>query len=530
MKKLNNIIVALAVVAMPIITSCDKNEGNLPDRVSGNNTITLNATSELPETKTELGGGSKLAVHWMATDHITTFWGNNTTNKDFEYSSGAGTTTASFTGTKSEESDACYALYPYQDAATIDESKNIKFILPLTQTYKKGNIAQTALPMVAYTTNGGKLQFKNLCAVVKLELTGSATIKRITLSSTTKQLSGTATVSMTYGNGNPTILMDESYAYNNVVLDCTAESGGGVTLTNTATAFYIVVPATASGVTDNSFKVAIETTTGVAIKSAKNIVGNRFNRATIVNMPKYEYANVSTTYTENGVSRGAGILIGTTIWAPVNCGYEPAQGGNKGYPYGKLYQWGRKYGQGYDSNDATYPYGSNIITNTISAEQGSSEDYKDKFIKIGSEPFDWCNPSNSKLWNSGTEDVPIKTSYDPCPVGWRVPTIDELEALMGNKNNKGNWVNENNGQAGVWYDGTTNTDQTSGVFLPAAGYRDEYGAESERGVSCNYYSLVLNIGGDLANILLAYKYEASVDGSIYSRPKSSACSVRCVKE
>ena len=53
---------------------------------------------------------------------------------------------------------------------------------------------------------------------------------------------------------------------------------------------------------------------------------------------------------EYGINRGKGTAIGSTVWAPVNCGYHEID-----YPYGKLYQWGRKYGQGYDDSDANHP-------------------------------------------------------------------------------------------------------------------------------------------------------------------------------
>ena len=49
---------------------------------------------------------------------------------------------------------------------------------------------------------------------------------------------------------------------------------------------------------------------------------------------------------EYGVNHGKGIAVGNIVWAPVNCGYKAATSESKGFPYGKLYQWGRKYGQG----------------------------------------------------------------------------------------------------------------------------------------------------------------------------------------
>ncbi len=42
------------------------------------------------------------------------------------------------------------------------------------------------------------------------------------------------------------------------------------------------------------------------------------------------------------INHSQGIEIDGVVWAPVNCGYHKDD-----YKYGKLYQWGRKYGQGY---------------------------------------------------------------------------------------------------------------------------------------------------------------------------------------
>ncbi|MFZ4861579.1 hypothetical protein ACL9RF_05285 [Sphingobacterium sp. Mn56C] len=43
------------------------------------------------------------------------------------------------------------------------------------------------------------------------------------------------------------------------------------------------------------------------------------------------------------------------------------------------------------------------------------------------------NPSNNppnNTWNAGTEEKPIKTSSDPCPDGYRIPTVLEFERLI----------------------------------------------------------------------------------------------------
>ncbi|MHA7608029.1 FISUMP domain-containing protein [Elizabethkingia meningoseptica] len=48
----------------------------------------------------------------------------------------------------------------------------------------------------------------------------------------------------------------------------------------------------------------------------------------------------------------------------------------------------------------------------------------------------WDNttiPANN-AWNNGTENTPVKTGNDPCPVGWRVPSMNEIRILFNASN------------------------------------------------------------------------------------------------
>ena len=121
----------------------------------------------------------------------------------------------------------------------------------------------------------------------------------------------------------------------------------------------------------------------------------------------------------------------------MNCGYH-----KDNFKYGKLYQWGRKYGQGYsgalydgdlnclgDYSDSEVP---SILSGPVSLSTGQSKANEDKFYYASSDPWDWCSPQDHELWNSGSESAPVKTEYDPCPEGWRVPTYAELDELSNN--------------------------------------------------------------------------------------------------
>ena len=231
------------------------------------------------------------------------------------------------------------------------------------------------------------------------------------------------------------------------------------------------------------------------------------NQQAGVVIPPAEYID------EYGINHGQGVNIDGVVWAPVNCGYHATD-----YKYGKLYQWGRKYGQGYDSSDASVP---TIVAGPVSLSEGQSASNSNVYYNQSDTPYDWVTPVNDKLWNSGTEDNPIKTGFDPCPNGWRVPTNDELNNL---KSNRSDWTTLN-GQYGYWFSGSNSySEAVPRVFFPAAGYRnDDRGRALDRGNVGKYWcssgptmSYNLNFDTTIANVL----------GS----DRQSGNSVRCVKE
>lgn len=226
-------------------------------------------------------------------------------------------------------------------------------------------------------------------------------------------------------------------------------------------------------------------------------------------------------YEVDGISYGKGIVIGDVIWAPVNCGYEPATSDSKGYPYGKLYQWGRKYGQGYSTGyDASVP---EIVEGPISAINGQKDIYSNTFFTASESPYDWTSPQKDDLWNSGTEDNPVKTEYDPCPEGWRVPTYAELGRL---NNTYSSFITVGD-QKGLYFCGDyTYLDNAPQVFFPAAGFRySNDGTAYDRGGYGYYWSSrpYISYAGDLDF------YSSRVTMYNYGR-RAHGYSVRCVQE
>jgi uncharacterized protein (TIGR02145 family) len=89
--------------------------------------------------------------------------------------------------------------------------------------------------------------------------------------------------------------------------------------------------------------------------------------------------------------------------------------------YGDLYQWGRRADGHQCRNSAT--------TNTLSS---SDQPNHGNFIIAPTNPqWDWRSPQNSNLWQG------VNGVNNPCPIGYRLPTQNELESerLSWNSNN-----------------------------------------------------------------------------------------------
>lgn len=226
-------------------------------------------------------------------------------------------------------------------------------------------------------------------------------------------------------------------------------------------------------------------------------------------------------YIEGGKDYGYGITIGDIVWAPVNCGYEPKDVDYNGFPYGKLYQWGRKYGQGYDWNDATSPSDGELIEGPVSQSTGNSEENANKFyLSLADEDNgDWCETQNDNMWRDAQGE---KTSYDPCPDGWRVPTADELSVLISNKSS---WTSDSNGLKGYYFTGEyTYMTNIPRIFLPAAGNREDTGHIYGRGYYGNYWA------SDTDYYYSAYLFFAQNDIRMDNYSRAYGHSVRCVQE
>jgi len=199
-----------------------------------------------------------------------------------------------------------------------------------------------------------------------------------------------------------------------------------------------------------------------------------------------------------------GVVIDGIRWATRNVATHGTFVDNP-EDHGGLFQWGRR-GDGHEQHNS-------LTTEMLST---SNVPGHGNFIITSASPNDWRSPQNDALWNAGTETAPIKAANDPCPPGWRVPTIVELVTL---RDSGSEWTTVN-GVAGRQFGTAPNT-----IFLPAVGRRFNTGMIAGVGQVGYYWSSTVD--GILACDL--YFNSRTVNRN-FSSVRVRGVSVRCVAE
>lgn len=231
---------------------------------------------------------------------------------------------------------------------------------------------------------------------------------------------------------------------------------------------------------------------------------------------------------EWGINHGGGILIDDVVWAPVNCGYHETD-----FPYGKLYQWGRKHGQGYgapyareDSNVSPDKTTAEIVPAPVTPAEARKH-HNRFYARSENASFNWTK-NDMYLWIHYTEDFTIikKEENDPCPKGWRVAVDHDFHNLI--KNHSEMVEGHNGGQIGMWFSGSkpysTNVPR---IFLPAAGIRYSNGECYGRNKIGLYWTNRHGGGEAMVWHLDFSRNGADVPPTAYPH---DAYSVRCVKD
>lgn len=496
MKTLKYIIPACCVA----LASCseanpDKAESEIPS--DGGTVLTAVIGTD---TRTMLGDkvGKEYPILWTEGDKI---------NVNGESSSEAvikdGSKQASFAFGK-EMSAPYSAVYP----ASAYKAEGV-ITIPSKQSYAAGSFDSASSVMCSYSGGETTLTFHHLMAYLKLSFnTESDTdnIKSISVKSAGNEaMSGDFNVD--FENSALSPVADEASA---VVMDC-GEKGVAP-----GTPVIVAIPAQnyASGIQIATTDVNGDKTVH-KLKSALNAVAG-----TVYNM--------SISFELYPGSRLKPIKVGDLLWAPVYCGYSAA------HPNGLLYQYGRAKGQPY------YPASSN---GNVCVAGPTSNPADDKFYKNSP---DWYSGTALTSWpmSEGESGYVEGKIGNPCPDGWRLPTVAEFEGLMKiGFTQSTNWAFPATGdkpehevilvEAGF----TLNGD--SGLFFAAVGGRTSGGASFYRSNEEAYARIWSNdiksgTKTGIATCLSLRRNKASNDANgftmeIYPLTKAAGVSVRCVK-
>ncbi len=229
---------------------------------------------------------------------------------------------------------------------------------------------------------------------------------------------------------------------------------------------------------------------GITTAQANAIVTMQAQITALLTQPAYPVGSVFCTSIPTLVIDVTNPTTGKT-WMDRNLGAsQVATSSTDAAAYGDLYQWGR----GSDGHQCRNSATTTVLSTTDQPGNGN-------FIASGAS-FDWRNPNNPNLWQG------VNGINNPCPSGYRLPTVTELEAELTS------W--SSNDPAGAF---------ASPLKLPLAGARERtVGALGSVGTTGIYWS-----GSDGGGFRSSALNIRTGDTMMNNNARINGYSVRCLK-
>lgn len=265
------------------------------------------ATVESFEDATRTSMTTDRKIIWSKGDLLAVFQGRTMADKYRLTDQTAGTGQGKFSIVSQGDNDSSseldgapnIAFYPFMESLVCSNSGASSYSIsnvniPAVQSYVSDSFGNGAFQMAAVTgdVTDHSLRFKNVMGAMKLQLTGSETIRSIRIEGkNSEKLSGSATITVHTDGRTPSIAMSETSS-TSVILDC----GNGVKLSQrTPTSFIIALPPVRFS---KGFKVTITNSDNISKVIQTSVGTNEVLRSSILVMPGIDLSTVKGEFEE----------------------------------------------------------------------------------------------------------------------------------------------------------------------------------------------------------------------------------------
>ena len=294
MRKINYYI-GLAVITIFTAAGCVKEIAR--EEGTDKFPVISELTAGFDEGQTKTYVENNVSLKWHESDMISAFVGN-TLNSKYAFEGETGDNAGSFSYIESKGADGkplnnIYAVYPYDESASISENGVISLQFPKVQKYGEDSFGANANTMVAATASveDTYLSFKNACGFVKIKLysESEANLKSVTIrGNDNEKIAGAADVTIKHGEV-PAVSMAAS-ATDLIQVLCDK----AVKLSNSKenpTEVWVVVPEITFG---KGITITVaDDNGGVFVKSTSNEIAVTRNEIQPMSALKVEYTQAS---------------------------------------------------------------------------------------------------------------------------------------------------------------------------------------------------------------------------------------------
>lgn len=444
--------VILAASVAILLSGCRESEKLSPETCPDMQTLSFSATcGGDDDVKSILGGTNHRSVLFSANDAVSLFSTKNTSGAKLTTTQGTVGTQATFSGTGIRD-DSYHVIYPYTSGASFASGTISGLTVPTTQTAVNGSYDPNSTITYASTT-GTTLHFSNLCALLKIKISKDALSAPVADSivvtvNSDARMTGTVSVN----TASPALSVSGA---------CAPRVKLAGEIIKDSTYYISIIPGTYSTVTVTAYQ-------------------NRYGAAHVI---ASKHKSTSSTFGK-GKIYDLGTLTVTKGVAPV----DPGTGGRSSCSWVQLWKDGPKWAEfNLGSTAADY------INATYTPGEAPNTAYFGDYYTWG------AKAARTKEYDTKNTILSVADTTDVARIlwkySWKMPSKDELDALMNSANCTWEWCDGSSVQyapgctiKGYKVSGKGTEYSQSHIFLPAAGRWKNDGSFGDVNTICNIWS------------------------------------------